>query len=168
MIRKPPYPICPLCGHPVVGALLTSDSVTGYDKYTQEVERYYHPRAISVYCSNGDCNYDRLLTELPFPPTVKESPRATHDLLELAGVVVPLDVIKGWDGETILRVEEWAACVYADASDNDVLRPPLPEVLQPYTKKVLHCSVCGEEQFDTPGGLCCKNHHGGAPSKEES
>jgi hypothetical protein len=28
------------------------------------------------------------------------------------------------------------------------------------------CSVCGEPQFMTPGGICCKNGHGGAPSAE--
>jgi len=31
----------------------------------------------------------------------------------------------------------------------------------------LHCSVCGEPQFKTPGGMTCKNGHGGAPAKEE-
>jgi len=26
------------------------------------------------------------------------------------------------------------------------------------------CSVCGEDQFDSPGGITCPNGHGGAPS----
>jgi hypothetical protein len=30
--------------------------------------RFYRPEAVSVYCSSGGCNYDRLLAELPFPP----------------------------------------------------------------------------------------------------
>lgn len=33
---------------------------------------------------------------------------------------------------------------------------------------LLICSVCGETQYDTPGGLTCKNGHGGAPSKDPS
>jgi len=28
------------------------------------------------------------------------------------------------------------------------------------------CSVCGGEQFETPGGLSCNNGHGGADSVE--
>jgi hypothetical protein len=66
--RKPPYPICPLCGSPVVGALLTTRAYEDMN----EGAIYYDPRDISVYCINADCNYDRLLTELPFPPTVDE------------------------------------------------------------------------------------------------
>ncbi len=27
------------------------------------------------------------------------------------------------------------------------------------------CSVCGEDQFNTPSGTCCKNGHGGAESE---
>lgn len=36
------------------------------------------------------------------------------------------------------------------------------EITRPKTK--LFCSVCGERQFETCGGLVCKNGHGGAPS----
>jgi hypothetical protein len=28
------------------------------------------------------------------------------------------------------------------------------------------CSDCGLPQYDTPGGACCNNGHGGAPPKE--
>ena len=27
-----------------------------------------------------------------------------------------------------------------------------------------YCEVCGEPQYETPGGVCCRNGHGGAPS----
>jgi len=30
------------------------------------------------------------------------------------------------------------------------------------------CSECGEPQYATPSGNCCKNGHGGAPSEEDS
>lgn len=61
--RRPPHPICPICRRQtIVGAMMTSGAV--------EVEgvRYYAPRAISVYCCAGDCNYSRELQEIPYPP----------------------------------------------------------------------------------------------------
>lgn len=30
-----------------------------------------------------------------------------------------------------------------------------------------YCSVCGEPQYETPGGMTCNNGHGGAPSMDE-
>ena len=45
--RTPPYPRCPECGKAVVGAMMTSRSITHND------EVYYHPDAISVYCECG-------------------------------------------------------------------------------------------------------------------
>ena len=64
--RRPPYPLCPLCGCKVVGAMMTSSSI--------EVDgvRYYAPKAVSVYCCSGDCNYSRELAELPYPPSTRE------------------------------------------------------------------------------------------------
>ena len=59
--RTPPYPLCPLCGCNVVGAMMTSGSIE------REGAVYYHPRAVSVYCESGSCNYDRLLEQLPSP-----------------------------------------------------------------------------------------------------
>jgi hypothetical protein len=55
------YPKCPTCGGPVVGAMMTSKS------HEIDGERYYHPDAISVYCQNAECNYDRNLYEIPSP-----------------------------------------------------------------------------------------------------
>jgi hypothetical protein len=60
--RTPPYPRCPECGRAVVGAMMTSRSITHSDG-----EVYYHPNAISVYCESGDCNWDRNLCQIPSP-----------------------------------------------------------------------------------------------------
>ena len=60
--RTPPYPRCPECGRAVVGAMMTSRSVTQSDG-----EVYYHPDAISVYCESGDCNWERKLYQIPSP-----------------------------------------------------------------------------------------------------
>lgn len=53
---------------------------------------------------------------------------------------------------------------------------PVPAPELPPTQKVTQqpehdftgdkCSVCGEPQFNTPSGVCCKNGHGGAESAE--
>jgi len=59
--RMPPYPRCPECGSSVVGAMMTSRSITSNGKI------YYHPEAISVYCESGDCNWDRKLNQIPSP-----------------------------------------------------------------------------------------------------
>jgi hypothetical protein len=61
------YPLCPRCGGPVVGAMMTSRSVVGPDG-----ELYYHPDAVSVHCQSGSCNWDCLLAELPNPPTAPD------------------------------------------------------------------------------------------------
>jgi len=34
-------------------------------------------------------------------------------------------------------------------------------------KSKFRCSVCSEPQYETPGGLCCLNGHGGASSIDE-
>lgn len=64
--RTPPYPVCPECGGTVVAAMMTSGSVivSGI--------RYYHPKALSVHCCSGACNYDRQLGQLPYPPRPAE------------------------------------------------------------------------------------------------
>jgi hypothetical protein len=64
-MRKPPYPKCPLCGRPVVGACMTSGAIE------HEGRLYYLIDSVSVYCSSGGCNYDRTLNELPYPPTAE-------------------------------------------------------------------------------------------------
>jgi len=60
-MRNNEYPLCPRCGKAVVGAMMTSRSVM-VDGVT-----YYHPKAISVYCESASCNYDKLLSDIPFP-----------------------------------------------------------------------------------------------------
>jgi hypothetical protein len=60
-IPKDEYPICPRCGGSVVGAMMTSGSVV-VDGIT-----YYRPKAVSVYCESGDCNYDQPLANLKNP-----------------------------------------------------------------------------------------------------
>ena len=44
-------------------------------------------------------------------------------------------------------------------------RRPLPPVapIDSYAPCGTRCSVCGDPQFATPGGECCRNGHGGAP-----
>lgn len=37
-------------------------------------------------------------------------------------------------------------------------------VTQPPARLSKKCSVCGELQFNTPGGITCANGHGGADS----
>lgn len=63
------YPKCPRCGSTVVGAMMTSEAITGKDG-----QIYYHPDAISVYCISAACNYDRKLHELKNPPKAFPEP----------------------------------------------------------------------------------------------
>lgn len=37
----------------------------------------------------------------------------------------------------------------------------------PLAPRTTHCSVCGEEQFESSGGMTCCNGHGGAPAMED-
>lgn len=65
-LARSDYPICPLCGGPVAGAMMTSESVNlGFGSAPGMI--YYHPSAISVYCVNADCNWDHKLSELTTP-----------------------------------------------------------------------------------------------------
>ncbi len=79
MPSRSEYPICPRCGSPVVGAMMTSGAITvnGFvrgDRQLHEEPTYYHPSAISVYCMSASCNWDYPLAELVNPP-----PKETED-----------------------------------------------------------------------------------------
>ena len=56
--------------------------------------------------------------------------QATRDLLLLADVDVPLEVIKNWTPTQFCLAEEWATRVYLDASDNNVRIPKRPHCLR--------------------------------------
>ena len=60
------YPRCPECGSAVVGAMMTSNSITLING-----EIYYHADAISIYCESGACNWDRNICEIPSPSKEK-------------------------------------------------------------------------------------------------
>ena len=57
---------------------------------------------------------------------------ATRDILELASHTVPLAVIATWSDETVSLAERWAAATHLRASDNPVVVPPKPDVLNGY------------------------------------
>ena len=61
------YPLCPRCGGPVVCATMTSSAIK------HEGEWHYHPRALSLHCQSGECNYDVPLAQIPYP-----APRETR------------------------------------------------------------------------------------------
>lgn len=56
------YPICPICWRPMAVAMMTSKAVR------HEGEWYYHPNAVSVYCTSGACNHDMPSASLKSPP----------------------------------------------------------------------------------------------------
>lgn len=64
------YPICPRCGGPVVGAMMTSGSVeVSWPNEPGREKRFaYFSEAISVYCCSGECEWDALLGHIPYPP----------------------------------------------------------------------------------------------------
>lgn len=51
---------------------------------------------------------------------------ATIDLLELAGILAPTQVVHSWTDEQCQQAEEWAAARHFRASDNAVRVPPVP------------------------------------------
>ena len=67
------YPLCPRCGGPVAGAMMTSNAVVVGFGPLEPPEMHYHPRAISVYCVSGSCNYDHKLSDLTTPVPPKEA-----------------------------------------------------------------------------------------------
>lgn len=70
-MKREEYPICPRCGGPVAGAMMTSNSVEWGGV------RYYASKAISVYCVSTDCNWDHPLSDLrtPVPPPAEGGER---------------------------------------------------------------------------------------------
>jgi len=67
------YPLCPLCGGPVVAAMMTSNSITIRHRDEQRTDTFYHPEALSMYCCSAACNYDMPLTWIPYPPPAEDS-----------------------------------------------------------------------------------------------
>lgn len=65
------YPICPMCGGKVAAGMMTSgaikDSTLSNSNSPWYKDLYYHPDALSVYCTSADCNYDMLLQNLKTP-----------------------------------------------------------------------------------------------------
>src|SRR5690606_20341584 len=56
----------------------------------------------------------------------------TRDVLDLADVSVPADVINTWTDAQCQAAEHWAALVHQRASDNPVRVPPVPKHVKPY------------------------------------
>jgi len=54
----------------------------------------------------------------------------------------------------------WCALRPSDVEFHGLLENPEEELDYTGTR----CSVCGEEQYDTPSGVTCPNGHGGADS----
>jgi hypothetical protein len=66
------YPVCPLCGGPVVAATMTGRAIyedgTKYQPGRME-GLFYHPEDLSVYCCNGSCTWgEHKLSTLTSPP----------------------------------------------------------------------------------------------------
>ena len=53
----------------------------------------------------------------------------------------------------------WHQLRYPSAYKIQITPPPPTRPLQTY------CEICGGQQFDTPGGVCCPSGHGGAPAR---
>lgn len=71
MTERKEYPICPRCGGRVAGAMMTSHAImddgTPFVWPCDKEKIYYHRTGISVYCTNADCNWDHLLSDLTTP-----------------------------------------------------------------------------------------------------
>jgi len=72
-IERSEYPICPRCGSPVAGALMTSKSISVV-KANGEWGKilFYHPDAISLYCVSGSCNFDHNIADFTTPVPEEE------------------------------------------------------------------------------------------------
>jgi uncharacterized protein (DUF2225 family) len=70
-MRRIDYPICPICGGRIAAAMMTSGAIRNIEVYNTISpwynDLYYHPSALSIYCSNANCNYDVLLQDLKTP-----------------------------------------------------------------------------------------------------
>lgn len=71
---------------------------------------------------------------------------------------------------------EYIQIAYCIPNHSDERKPeikqedPIPAAITPIElleKAGTKCSTCGEPQFNTPSGVCCKNGHGGADPIEE-
>lgn len=68
------YPICPRCGSPVAGAMMTTSLAINPDgtpfsaaSWRSGDTLYYHPDGISIYCTSADCNWDHPLSAFKTP-----------------------------------------------------------------------------------------------------
>jgi hypothetical protein len=70
-MNRSDYPICPLCGGRVAAGMMTSkaikDSSIASTTSPWYKDLYYHPDALSVYCTSANCNYDMPLGNLKTP-----------------------------------------------------------------------------------------------------
>lgn len=84
------YPRCPRCGGPVVSALMTSGSVevSWPDEPDREKRLAYFAKALSVYCCSAECNYDKPLAHIPYPPPDSERGRRVAELEAALRLVV--------------------------------------------------------------------------------
>lgn len=91
--------------------------------------------------------FGRLVAGVP-PVRLVDDRDVLHDLLSL--VVRPSELplrahLAEWTAEQCAEVEAWAAAEHLEASDNDVTRLPMPEVLRQYQCR---------HNFDIVNGLC--------------
>ena len=74
--------------------------------------------------------------------------QAVHDMVLLAGRHLSLTVLESLDDDTIYDVEEWAAAVHVNASDNDdVVVPSRPSVISELPEGQWE-PVCGCKEVD--------------------
>lgn len=72
-LERDEYPRCPVCGGPVVAAMMTSGAILAdgskpdSESWLTGVAHYYEPSALSVYCESSSCNWDQPLGNLTSP-----------------------------------------------------------------------------------------------------
>jgi len=75
--------------------------------------------------------------------------------------VFEVDLEAGWRGAAVRQARSSAIERGLRAWDEATQR-----AIDSYPLLGTLCSDCGLPQYDTPGGACCNNGHGGAPPKE--
>lgn len=103
------YPTCPLCGSPVVAAVMESGSIR------LGPETVYFASALSIHCSSGACNYDMPITSLTSPPPAPQGEQtdlSLHKLRDLPEYAEVKSLMQGEQTEGHWLGVEWSAWLF--------------------------------------------------------
>lgn len=89
--------------------------------------------------------------------------QATVAHLITAGAWVSVAQVKAWTIDESAQAELWASCVIDEEGAEAPMRP-----IFTYPPLDLWCVECHCMQFNSPGGACCVNGHGGAEGRPKN